>query len=81
MADNVDRMKGMCLDVVMEQLFQLNKILNLTSAPTKEEFFGFTCRDVSTLYFQKRDRSSAGFISVCMTAASSMRRAGLTNPI
>jgi len=61
MADDVDLLKGMCLDVVMEQLFRVNKVLNLTSAPTKEAFFGFSCGEVRTLYFQKRDRSGAGF--------------------
>lgn len=61
MADDVDLLKGMCLDVVMEQLFRVNKALNLTSAPTKEAFFGFNSQDVRTLYFQKRDRPGPGF--------------------
>jgi hypothetical protein len=41
------------LDVVMEDLFRLNRSIGLTSADTKEEFYGFRSSDVCILHYSK----------------------------
>ena len=52
-AEYVDRMTVKCLDIVLENLFQLNRNVGLTDADTKEEFYGFRSSDVAMLHYSK----------------------------
>jgi hypothetical protein len=53
-AEYVSHMTVKCIDTVMEDLFQLNRNVGLTSAAdTKEEFYGFRARDVACLHYSK----------------------------
>jgi len=52
-AEYVSHMTVRCLDITMEKLFQLNRRVGLTSADTKEEFYGFGSCDVAMLHFNK----------------------------
>ena len=52
-AEYVDRMTVKCLDIVLENLFQLNRHVGLTDADTKEEFYGFRSSDVAMLHYSK----------------------------
>ena len=48
-----------CYDDIMEKHFRVRKGLGLTQAASKEEYFGFTCRDVVLVHGHKQG-SGAG---------------------
>ena len=52
-AEIVSRMTVKCLDIVLENLFQLNRHVGLTGADTKEEFYRFRSSDVAMLHYSK----------------------------
>jgi hypothetical protein len=52
-AEYVSRMTVRCLDITMENLFQLNRSVGLTSVGIKEEFYGFRSSDVCLLHYSK----------------------------
>jgi len=52
-AEIVSRMTVRCLDIVLENLFQLNRHVGLTDADTKEEFYRFRSSDVAMLHYSK----------------------------
>jgi hypothetical protein len=52
-AEIVSRMTIRCLDILLENLFQLNRHVGLTDADTKEEFYGFRSSDVAMLHYSK----------------------------
>ena len=60
-AEYVSRMTVECLDSVMEDLFRLNRNVGLTSADTKEEFYGFRSSDVCMLHYSKVGWRRPGF--------------------
>jgi hypothetical protein len=52
-AEYVSHMTAKDLDVAMEDLFRLSRSRGLTSADTKEEFYGFCSSDVCILHYSK----------------------------
>jgi hypothetical protein len=48
------RALSICFDKTMESAFFIGKLEGRTKAATKEEFFGFTCRDVVDVYSHRQ---------------------------
>ena len=46
--------EGKCYDVIMEKHFRVRKGLGLTQAASKEEYFGFSYRDVVRVHGHKQ---------------------------
>jgi hypothetical protein len=55
------RARMVCFDRVMTSAFLFCRLDRRTTAATKEEFFGFTCRDVVDVYSHKQGHGFGTF--------------------
>jgi hypothetical protein len=55
------RALSICFDRTMESAFFISRLEGRTKAATKEEFFGFSCRDVLSVYSHKQGHGFGTF--------------------